>query len=99
MTLQELGAVRRALDAGELDERLAQLRYGENGKGPGESQKRARGVSSAASARMIRGPWRSALLLDVRRSAVTTPITSTAGLAGAVDVDFLACCAPNGSTG
>ena len=32
MTLQELGAVRRALDAGELDERLAQLRYGETEK-------------------------------------------------------------------
>lgn len=78
MTLQELGAVRRALDAGELDERLAQLRYGETEKARAKVRNVLE-VSSAASARMIRGPWRSALLLDVRRSAVTTPITSMAG--------------------
>lgn len=96
MTLQELGAVRRALDAGELDERLAQLRYGETEKARAkvrnvlEGFERSFGADDKRPVALCSAPGRTEICgnhTDHQHGRV---------LAGAVDVDFLACCAPNG---
>ena len=97
MTLQELGAVRRALDAGELDERLAQLRYGETEKARAkvrnvlEGFERSFGADDKRPVALCSAPGRTEICgnhTDHQHGRV---------LAGAVDLDFLACAAKNGT--
>ena len=97
MTLQELGAVRRALDAGELDERLVQLRYGETEKARAkvrnvlEGFERSFGADDKRPVALCSAPGRTEICgnhTDHQHGRV---------LAGAVDLDFLACAAKNGT--
>ena len=97
MTLQELGAVRRALDAGELDERLAQLRYGETERARAkvrnvlEGFERSFGADDKRPVALCSAPGRTEICgnhTDHQHGRV---------LAGAVDLDFLACAAKNGT--
>ena len=79
--MQKLGAVRRALGAGELDGTLSRLKYGEIS---GARAKVARPVVLCSA------PGRTEICgnhTDHQHGRV---------LAGAVDLDFLACAAPNG---
>ena len=96
MTLQKLGEVRRALDAGELDVRMAQLRYG----GAAEARAKVRNVFDGFERSFGAGPDTPVALCSApgRTEICGNHTDHQHGrvLAGAVDVDFLACCAPNG---
>ena len=94
--MQKLGAVRRALGAGELDGTLSRLKYGEISgarakvahvldgfaRSFGDDEERPVVLCSAPGRTEIRGNH-----TDHQHGRV---------LAGAVDLDFLACAAPNG---
>ncbi|MEE0795069.1 MAG: galactokinase family protein [Oscillospiraceae bacterium] len=96
MKMQKLGAVRRALGAGELDGTLSRLKYGEISgarakvahvldgfaRSFGEDEERPVVLCSAPGRTEICGNH-----TDHQHGRV---------LAGAVDLDFLACAAPNG---
>ncbi|MFR5782332.1 MAG: galactokinase [Oscillospiraceae bacterium] len=93
--MQKLGAVRRALDAGELDIVLSRLKYGGNGRDKVanvlEGFARSFGVDEERPVVLCSAPGRTEICgnhTDHQRGRV---------LAGAVDLDFLACASPNGT--
>ena len=93
--MQKLGAVRRALDAGELDIVLSRLKYGGNGRDKVanvlEGVARSFDVDEERPVVLCSAPGRTEICgnhTDHQRGRV---------LAGAVDLDFLACASPNGT--
>ena len=93
--MQKLGAVRRALDAGELDIVLSRLKYGGNGRDKVanvlEGFARSFGADEERPVVLCSAPGRTEICgnhTDHQRGRV---------LAGAVDLDFLACASPNGT--
>ena len=96
MKMQELGAVRRALEAGELDSVMARLRYGE----PERARAKVRNVLDGFERCFGAGPDTPVALCSApgRTEICGNHTDHQHGrvLAGAVDVDFLACAAPNG---
>ena len=93
--MQKLGAVRRALDAGELDIVLSRLKYGGNGRDKVanvlEGFARSFDVDEERPVVLCSAPGRTEICgnhTDHQRGRV---------LAGAVDLDFLACASPNGT--
>ena len=96
MKMQELGAVRRALEAGELDSVMARLRYGE----PERARAKVRNVLDGFERSFGAGPDTPVALCSApgRTEICGNHTDHQHGrvLAGAVDVDFLACAAPNG---
>ena len=96
MKMQELGAVRLALEEGALDARLAQLKYGE----PEAARAKVRNVLDGFERSFGAGPDTPVALCSApgRTEICGNHTDHQHGrvLAGAVDVDFLACCAPNG---
>ena len=98
MTLQKLGEVRRALDAGELDGGMAQLRYG----GAAEARAKVRNVLDGFERSFGAGPDTPVALCSApgRTEICGNHTDHQHGrvLAGAVDVDFLACAAKNGTS-
>ena len=95
--MQELGAVRKALEAGELDEALSRLRCappaGERGRVAQvlEGFQRTFGSREDTPVTLCSAPGRTEICgnhTDHQRGRV---------LAAAVNVDFLACAAPNGT--
>ena len=91
--MQKLGAVRRALDAGELDIVLSRLKYGGNGRDKVanvlEGFARSFDVDEERPVVLCSAPGRTEICgnhTDHQRGRV---------LAGAVDLDFLACASPN----
>ncbi len=98
MTLQKLGEVRRALDAGELDGGMAQLRYG----GAAEARAKVKNVLDGFERCFGAGPDTPVALCSApgRTEICGNHTDHQHGrvLAGAVDVDFLACAAKNGTS-
>ena len=98
MTLQKLGEVRRALDAGELDGGMAQLRYG----GAAEARAKVKNVLDGFERSFGAGPDTPVALCSApgRTEICGNHTDHQHGrvLAGAVDVDFLACAAKNGTS-
>ena len=93
--MQKLGAVRRALDAGELDIVLSRLKYGGSGRDKVanvlEGFARSFGADEERPVVLCSAPGRTEICgnhTDHQRGRV---------LAGAVDLDFLACASPNGT--
>ena len=98
MKMQELGAVRRALEAGELDSVMARLRYGE----PERARAKVRNVLDGFERSFGAGPDTPVALCSApgRTEICGNHTDHQHGrvLAGAVDVDFLACAAKNGTS-
>ena len=98
MTLQKLGEVRRALEAGELDSVMARLRYGE----PERARAKVRNVLDGFERSFGAGPDTPVALCSApgRTEICGNHTDHQHGrvLAGAVDVDFLACAAKNGTS-
>lgn len=98
MKMQELGAVRRALEAGELDSVMARLRYGE----PERARAKVRNVLDGFERSFGAGPDAPVALCSApgRTEICGNHTDHQHGrvLAGAVDVDFLACAAKNGTS-
>lgn len=98
MKMQELGAVRRALEAGELDSVMARLRYGE----PERARAKVRNVLDGFERCFGAGPDTPVALCSApgRTEICGNHTDHQHGrvLAGAVDVDFLACAAKNGTS-
>ncbi|HIS97160.1 MAG TPA: galactokinase [Candidatus Scatomorpha pullistercoris] len=96
--MQKLGEVRRALDAGELDGGMAQLRYG----GAAEARAKVRNVLDGFERSFGAGPDTPVALCSApgRTEICGNHTDHQHGrvLAGAVDVDFLACAAKNGTS-
>lgn len=96
MKLQKLSEIRRALEAGELDGRLEQLRYGETEHARAkvrnvlEGFERCFGADGGREAALCSAPGRTELCGN------HTDHQHGRCLAGAVDLDFLACASPNG---
>lgn len=97
MKMQKLGAVRRALDAGELDGTLSRLKYGEISGARAkvahvlEGFARCFGADEERPVVLCSAPGRTEICgnhTDHQHGRV---------LAGAVDLDFLACAALNGT--
>lgn len=95
--MRELGELRRALDSGALDGTLARLKYSEPAAarervaGVLEGFARSFGAGEAAPAVLCSAPGRTELCgnhTDHQQGRV---------LAGAVNLDFLACAGPNGT--
>ena len=98
MKMQELGAVRRALEAGELDSVMARLRYGE----PERARAKVKNVLDGFERCFGAGPDTPVALCSApgRTEICGNHTDHQHGrvLAGAVDVDFLACAAKNGTS-
>ena len=96
MKMQEVGAVRRALEAGELDSVMARLRYGE----PERARAKVRNVLDGFERSFGAGPDTPVALCSApgRTEICGNHTDHQHGrcLAGAVDLDFLACASPNG---
>ena len=95
MKMQKLGSVRRALGAGELDEALGRLKYGVNGRAKVSNVldgfARSFGADDERLVVLCSAPGRTEICgnhTDHQHGRV---------LAGAVDLDFLACAALNGT--
>lgn len=95
--MQELGGLRRALDSGALDEALSRLKYGPaeaaraRVAGVLEGYSRCFGAQEGSPAVLCSAPGRTELCgnhTDHQQGRV---------LAGAVNLDFLACAGPNGT--
>ena len=95
--MQKLGDVRRALDAGELNEPLSQLLYDDLAAARQRIAKlldefqKTFGVGDDATVALCSAPGRTEIggnHTDHQHGRV---------LAGAVDLDFLACASPNGT--